>query len=95
MTRSKIRYGLTECRGSMQRVGPRRQSPRTFRRDADGTEHWETYCDRCGTYQHVINHEMVRHNTEGSPYNAAEHVATKFRQSESKGDSTEYGEPLF
>lgn len=43
--------------------------------------------------QDVYDHEMVRHNTEGVPYNPSEHVATKFRQNPERGSIQ--GEPLF
>lgn len=61
----------------MQRVGPRRQVPGTFHRLENGLECWETYCDRCGTYQTVIDHVMERHDTQGRVYDAKRTVATR------------------
>lgn len=73
----KPRLGLTECRGSLTRRGPRTQIPGTFKKYEDGTEWWVAYCDRCGTQQIVRDHVMVRHSTEGVAFDAREHVATK------------------
>lgn len=78
MPSRKPELGLTECRGSLTRRGPRTQLRGTFRKDAEGLEHWIAHCDRCDTRQAVVDHIMVRHTTEGVEYEPGRHVATRF-----------------